>query len=74
MNKKSLIGAAIGVLGAIIVLVAVLPGSGLLKNIIPENFALPGGLGNLSEEIKPLEIKLNDISILSLSEKYINKP
>ncbi len=69
MNKKSLIGAAIGVLGTIIVLVAVLPGSGLLKNIIPENVALPGGLSNLSEEIKPLDIKLNDISILSLSEK-----
>jgi len=69
LNRKFLIGAAIGVLGAIIVVAAVLPGSGLLKNIMPENLALPGGLGTLSEEIKPLDIQLNGISILSLSEK-----
>ena len=69
LNKKFLIGVAIGVLGAIIIVVAILPGSGFLKNVIPENIALPGGLGTLSEEIKPLDIKLNDISVLSLSEK-----
>ncbi len=71
MNRKPLIAVAIAVLGVIIVVVAVLPGSGLLKNVIPENAALPGGLGTLSEEIKPLNIKLNDISILSLSEKEV---
>ncbi|MGI0083067.1 MAG: hypothetical protein ACREAF_02975 [Nitrosopumilaceae archaeon] len=71
MNRKPLIGAAIGVLGAIIIFIAVLPGSGFLKDIIPENSAVPKGFKTISEEIKPLDIKLNDISILSLSEKEV---
>ena len=64
-----MVGAAIAILAAIIIVAAVLPGSGILKNIIPQNMVLPGGLGSISEEIKPLDIKLNDISISSLSEK-----
>jgi hypothetical protein len=69
MNKKSLVGVAIGILGAIIIFVAILPGSGLLRNIIPENMGLPGGLQTISEEVKPLDIKLSEISILSLTER-----
>ncbi len=68
MNRKPLIGVAIGVLGAIIIFIAVLPGSGFLKDIIPEN-SVPGGFKTISEEIKPLDVKLNDFSILSVSEK-----
>lgn len=69
MNRKSLVGAAVGILGVIIVIVAILPGSGLLQNILPEGIQLPGSLDTIASDIKPLDVKLNQISILEISEK-----
>ena len=64
-----MVGAAVGVLVAIIVVVALLPSSGFLKNIIQENPQAPGGLRAASTEIKPIVVTINKISVLSFSNK-----
>ena len=69
MNRKPVVGAAVGVLAVIILAVSLLPGSDFLKSIIPKDVKLPGSLSTLSSEIKPLVVQLNDISVLSVSEK-----
>ena len=69
LNRKPLVGIAVGILVVIIVTVSILPGSDFLKNIMPKDIKLPGSLSTISSEIKPLDVKLNDISILSVTEK-----
>lgn len=69
MNRKPLVGIAVGIFAAIIIAVAVLPGSDLLKNIVPKDVKLPGTLNTISSEIQPLSVQLNNISVLSVSEK-----
>ena len=69
MDKKLLVGAAVGVLVAIIVVVALLPSSGFLKNIIQENPQAPGGLKAASTEIKPIVVTINKTSVLSFTNK-----
>ena len=58
-----------GILAVIVLVVSVLPGSDFLKNIVPKDVELPGSLNTISSEIKPLVVQLNDISVLSISEK-----
>lgn len=64
-----MVGMAVGILGIIIGAIAILPNTGLLKEIVPENVKLPGRLSTISEELKPLEVELDDISISSVTEK-----
>jgi len=68
LDKKLLVGAAVGVLVAIIVVVALLPSSGFLKNIIQENPQAPGGLRAASTEIKPVIVTVNGTSVLSSTD------
>ena len=69
MNRKPLVGVAVGIFAVIILAVSVLPGSDFLKNIVPKDVELPGSLSTISSEIKPLGVQLSDISVLSVSEK-----
>ena len=69
MDKKLLVGAAVGVLVAIIVVVALLPSSGFLKNFIQGNPQAPGGLRAASTEIKPVVVTINKTSVLSFTNK-----
>lgn len=69
MNRKPLVGVAVGIFAVIILAVSVLPGSDFLKNIVPKDVKLPGSLNTISSEIKPLDVQLSDISVLSVSEK-----
>jgi hypothetical protein len=69
LNRKALVGIAVGVLALITLAVSILPGSDFLKNVIPKDVKLPGSLNTISSEIKPLTVELNDISILSVTEK-----
>jgi len=64
-----LVGAAIGILAAIVVVVALLPSSGFLKNIAQENPQAPGGLKAASTEIKPVIVTVNETSVLSATDK-----
>ena len=68
MDKKLLVGIAVGVLVAIIVVVALLPSSGILKNIVQENPQSPGGLKAASTEIKPVIVTVNKTSVLSATD------
>lgn len=69
MNRKPLVGIAVGILAVIILSVSILPGSDFLKNIIPKDMQLPGNLNTISSDIKPLAVQLNDVSVSSVSEK-----
>jgi len=64
-----LVGAAVGVLATIIVVIALLPSSGFLKNFIQENPQIPGGLKAASTEIKPVIVTVYGTSVLSSTEK-----
>ncbi len=64
-----LVGAAVGALIAIIVVVAILPSSGFLQNFVQKNPDSPGGLKAASEAIKPVIIKVNGTSVLSSTDK-----
>ena len=64
-----MVGAAVGVLVAIIVVVALLPSSGFLKNFIQGNPQAPGGLRAASTEIKPVIVTINGTSVLSSTDK-----
>jgi len=63
-----LIGAAVGILIAITVVVAILPSSGFLKNFVQEN-QVPGGLKAASTEIKPIVVTINKTSVLSFTNR-----
>ena len=69
MNRKPLVGVAVGIFAVIIIAVSILPGSDFLKSVVPKDVKLPGSLSTISSEIKPLAVQLNDISVLSVSEK-----
>ena len=64
-----MIGAAVGILIAITVVVALLPSSGFLKNFVQENPQVPGGLKAASTEIKPIVVTINKTSVLSFTNK-----
>ena len=69
MEKKIAVYAAIIAIVAIIGIIAVLPGSGIIKNIIPQNQNVPSALTAISTEIKPLDLKYNDSSILVITDR-----
>ena len=64
-----MIGAAVGILIAITVVIALLPSSGFLKNFVQENPQVPGGLKAASTEIKPVVVTINRTSVLSATDK-----
>ena len=69
MDKKLLVGVTIGVLVAIIVVVALLPSSGFLKNYVQENPQAPGALKAASIQIQPVVVTINKTSVLSVTDK-----
>lgn len=69
MNRKPLVGAAVGILAVIILVLSILPGSDFLKGVVPKDVKLPGSLSTIYSDLKPLDVQLNDISVLSVSEK-----
>ncbi len=64
-----MIGAAVGILIAMTVVVALLPSSGFLKNFVQENPQVPGGLKAASTEIKPVVVTINKTSVSSFTNK-----
>ena len=64
-----MIGAAVGILIAITVVVTLLPSSGFLKNFVQDNPQVPGGLKAASTEIKPVLVTVNGTSVLSFTNK-----
>ncbi len=69
MENKVFVYVAVGVMVAIIAFIAVLPGTSFLKNMIPQNSKLPSALTAITAEIKPIDVKYNGSSILSISDR-----
>jgi LEA14-like dessication related protein len=69
LEKKILIYVAIGVIVAILGVVAILPSSGILKNVIPRNTNTPSALTSVITEVKPLDIQYNGSSVLSVTNR-----
>lgn len=65
LEPKILIYVAIGIMVVILAVIAVLPSSGILKNLIPQNVNLPSALTSVSTEITPLDIQYNGSSVVS---------
>jgi LEA14-like dessication related protein len=69
LEKKILAYVSIGVIIAIIALVVILPNSGILKNMIPQNVNTPSALTSVMTVVKPLDLKYNGSSILSVTNR-----
>ena len=69
MEKKILVYVAIGVIIAITGVVAVLPSSGLLKNITSHNANTPSALTSVLTEVKPVIMQYNGSSVLSVTNR-----
>ncbi|MDE1764341.1 MAG: hypothetical protein KGH88_08890 [Thaumarchaeota archaeon] len=69
MDTRILLGAVAIVIMAVVVVFAVLPGSGMIKNIIPQGPNVPSSMTAVSTQIKPLVISYNGTSVVSSSER-----
>ena len=73
LSRKALVGAAVAGLAVIIGVAAFLPGSDFSRDI-SAGVTLPAGLGSSPDQIEPLGIQLDELSVLQVSEKeaYLN--
>ena len=69
MDAKIILYVAVGVVIAIIAAFAILPGSGMMKNLVPQGPNVPSSLTAVSTQIKPLSISYNGTSIVSTSDR-----
>ena len=61
-------GVAIAII-AVVAVFAILPGSGMIKNILPHGPNVPSSMTAVTTEIKPLVISYNGTSVISASER-----
>jgi LEA14-like dessication related protein len=69
LDAKIILYVAVAVVIAVIAAFAVLPGSGLMKNLVPQGPNVPTSLTTVSTQVKPLSISYNGTSIVSASER-----
>ena len=69
MEKKIFLYAAVGVIIAILGMVAILPSSGILKNMFTPNENTPTALTSVMTEVKPLGIQFNGSTISSVGNR-----
>lgn len=69
LDTRILLGGVAIVIMAVVVVFAVLPGSGIMKNLIPPGSNVPTSLTAVSTQIKPLSIFYNGTDVVSSSEK-----
>jgi len=69
LEKKILAYVAIGVIVALLGIVAVLPSSGIFKNMIYHNENIPSALTSVMTEVKPITIQYNGSSVLSVTNR-----
>ena len=67
MEKKIAVYAAVIVIIILVAIIAVLPGSGMIKNLIPQGPNVPTSITAISTQIKPITIQYNGTSIISVS-------
>ena len=69
MEKKIFVYIAVGVIVAILGVVAILPSSGILKNMFTPNANTPSALTSVMTEVKPITIQYNGSSVLSVTNR-----
>ncbi len=69
LDAKIILYAVIGIIIVVVVAFAVLPGSGMIKNLIPQGTNVPTSLTAVSAQIKPLSIDYNGTSVITTSER-----
>ena len=68
MNTKILLGGVSALVIVIVIIFALLPGSGIVKNIVPPSASVPTSLTAVSTVIKPIDISYNGSSVLNSTE------
>ena len=66
LEKKIFVFAAIMVIVAIIGVIAILPSSGILKNMFSPNANTPSALTSVMTEVKPIDIQYNGSTMTSI--------
>ena len=69
MEKKIVVYAAVIVIVILVAIIAILPNSGVIKNIVPQGPNVPTSLTAISTQIKPITIQYNGTSVVSVSEQ-----
>ncbi|MGB6464540.1 MAG: hypothetical protein WA799_03855 [Nitrosotalea sp.] len=69
MDAKIILYVAVAVVIAVVAAFAALPGSGMIKNFVPQGPNVPTSLTAVSAQVTPLSISYNGTSIVSASEK-----
>ncbi len=69
LESKILIYVAVGIIIAIIGVIAVLPNSGILKTLVPQNANVPTALTAISTDIKPIDMQYGGSSVISITDR-----
>ncbi len=69
MDTRILLGAVAVVIIAVVAVFALLPGSDMIKKILPQGPNVPTSMTAVTAEIKPLVISYNGTSVISASER-----
>jgi len=69
LDAKILLYVAVAAVIVVIAAFAVLPGSGMMKNLVSQGPNVPSSLTAVSAQIKPLSISYNGTSIVSTSDR-----
>jgi len=69
LETRVIVYAAVGVIVAFIAVIAVLPGSGIIKNIVPHNQNMPSAFTAISTDIKQLDMEYNGSSVLMITDR-----
>lgn len=69
LDAKIILYVAVAVIIVVVAAFAVLPGSGMMKNLVPQGSNVPTSLTAVSAQIKPLSISYNGTSIVSTSTR-----
>ena len=67
MEKKIVVYAAVVVIVILIAVIAILPNSGMIRNLVPQGPNVPTSLTAISTQIKPIAIQYNGTSVVSVS-------
>lgn len=69
MEKKFLAYGAVGIIVVLIAVIAVLPNSDFIKNLVPQGPNIPSSLTAISTPIKPITIQYNGSSATAVSDR-----
>ncbi|VVC05215.1 Uncharacterised protein [uncultured archaeon] len=69
MEKKVFVYVAVVVTVILTAVIAILPSSGIVKNLIPQGPNVPTSLTAISTQIKPIIIQYNGTSAISVSDQ-----